>query len=67
MLSYRYMRMGMNGLLDDDDHISPSKVLEDFPVTPTSMDMEMHMFGIMHAPIERITLMLEATEEAARA
>jgi hypothetical protein len=58
MLSYRYMRMGMNGLRDDDDRISRSKVLDDFPVTPTSMDMEMHMFGIMHAPIERVTLMV---------
>jgi len=58
MLSYRYMRMGMNGLRDDDEGISRSKVLQDFMVTPTSMDMEMHMFGGMHSPIERLTLML---------
>ncbi len=58
MFSYRYMRMGMNGLRDNDDGISRSRVLQDFPVTPTSMDMEMHMFGAMYAPIERLTLML---------
>ncbi len=58
MFSYRYMRMGMNGLRDDDERISRSRVLDDFPVTPTSMDMEMHMFGAMYAPVERLTLML---------
>jgi hypothetical protein len=58
MLSYRYMRMGMNGLRDKDEGISTSKVLQDFLVAPTSMDMEMHMFGVMHAPIEKLTLML---------
>ncbi len=63
MLSYRYMRMGMNGLRDDDEQVSASSVLAvprppGFPVTPTSMDMEMHMFGGMYAPIDRLTLML---------
>jgi len=58
MFSYRYMRMGMNGLRDNDDRISRSRVLQDFPVTPTKMDMEMHMFGTMYAPIDRLTIML---------
>lgn len=58
MLSYRYMRMGMNGLRDDDERISRSRVLQDFAVTPTRMDMEMHMFGAMMSPMERLTLML---------
>jgi len=58
MVSYRYMRMGMNGLRDNDEGISRSKVLQDFPVTPTKMDMEMHMVGAMYAPIDRLTLML---------
>jgi hypothetical protein len=58
MFSYRYMRMGMNGMRDNDESISRSKVLEDYPVTPTSMDMEMHMVGAMYAPIERLTLTL---------
>lgn len=58
MLSYRYMRMAMGGLRDDDDRISTSKVLQSYPVAPQSMDMEMHMFGAMFAPVERLTLML---------
>jgi hypothetical protein len=58
MFSYRYMRMGMNGLRDDAERISRRRVLDDFPVTPTSMDMEMHMFGAMYAPIEGLTVML---------
>jgi len=58
MFSYRYMRMGMNGLRDEDERISRRKVLDEFPVTPTSMDMEMHMFGAMYAPIDRVTIML---------
>lgn len=58
MFSYRYMRMGMNGLRDDASRISRRRVLDDFMVTPTSMDMEMHMFGAMYAPIDRLTLMV---------
>jgi hypothetical protein len=58
MLSYRYMRMGMKGLREGDESISRGKVLQDFDVTPTSMDMEMHMFGVMYAPIDKVTLML---------
>jgi len=58
MLSYRYMRMEMKGMREGDESISRGKVLQDFMVTPTSMDMEMHMFGLMYAPIERVTLSL---------
>ena len=58
MLSYRHMRMGMNGLRDGKSRASRGQVLQDFMVTPLRMDMEMHMFGVMHAPIEGLTLML---------
>jgi hypothetical protein len=60
MLSYRYMRMGMDGMRDNDDRISRSEVLADpnFAITPKNMDMEMHMLGAMYAPIERLTLMV---------
>lgn len=58
MLSYRYMIMGMKGLRDGDERISRQKVLQDFMVTPTSMEMQMHMLGAMYSPIDRITLML---------
>ncbi len=58
MLSYRYMRMRMDGLRDGNNGISRSRVLQDFMVTPTSMDMEMHMFGVMHSPIDGLTMMV---------
>jgi hypothetical protein len=58
MVSYRYMRMRMNGNRDNDDRISAASVLNDFPVAPTRMDMQMHMFGLMYAPIDRVTMML---------
>ncbi len=61
MLSYLYTRMGMDGNLDGGDHISRSRILspagENFRVTPTSMDMEMHMFRLMYAPMDQLTLM----------
>ena len=56
MVSYRYMRMRMNGNRDGDDRVSATSVLRDFPVAPTRMDMEMHMFGLMVAPIDRPSL-----------
>jgi hypothetical protein len=57
MLSYRYMFMSMRGNRDGTERVSASDVLAEFPVTPTAMDMEMHMFGVMYAPHDRITLM----------
>jgi hypothetical protein len=58
MLSYRYMRMRMNGNRDNDDRVGANRVLDQFPVAPLRMDMQMHMFGAMYAPIDRVTLML---------
>jgi len=62
MLSYRFMRMGMNGLRDDDERISRGAVVDPagfgYLVTPTRMEMDMHMFGGMVSPIDGLTLML---------
>jgi hypothetical protein len=64
MLSYRYMYMPMEQNYKGDSSISDSRVIapdgEGFMVTPTRMDMEMHMFGAMYAPLDRLTLMLMA-------
>ncbi len=60
MFSYRYMRMNMNGNRDGSERVASSTVLRRFPVTPTDMDMEMHMFGAMWAPSDRVTLMAMA-------
>lgn len=58
MLSYRYMRMNMDGNRIDDSRVSDSRVLEDFIATPTQMSMEMHMLGAMYAPNDDLTLMI---------
>ncbi len=57
MLSYRFMFMSMRGNRDGTERQSASDVLANFPVTPTAMDMEMHMLGAMWAPSDEITLM----------
>ncbi|MEK6223287.1 MAG: hypothetical protein N2A97_00300 [Thermodesulfobacteriales bacterium] len=57
MLSYRYMYMSMDGNRIGTNRVSNQRVLQDFMVTPTDMDMQMHMFGLMYAPTDYITLM----------
>ena len=58
MLSYRFMTMNMDGNRDGSSNLSDQQVLEDFMVTPTDMQMDMHMLGAMFAPSDRVTLML---------
>ena len=50
MASYRYMSMEMEGVDD-----APA-----YTMRPTSMDMEMHMLGMMYATSDRLTWMLMA-------
>jgi hypothetical protein len=57
MFSYRYMFMTMDGNRDGNNRVDTSDVLNDFMVSPTDMDMQMHMLGVMHAPSNNLTLM----------
>lgn len=57
MVSYRYMRMEMDGMRDGTDDLDDSEVLADFMVTPTKMTMDMHMFGAMYGVTDDLTLM----------
>ncbi|MDH3583216.1 MAG: transporter, partial [Phycisphaerae bacterium] len=58
MLSYRFMKMKMDGLRNGDSRISAGDVLAaGFPVTPVDMATEMHMWGLMYAPSDELTLM----------
>jgi len=71
MLSYRYMYMDMSGNRIGTDSVSPARIATTVPnrfagmpgqpptlrVVPTEMQMEMHMFGAMYAPNDRVTLM----------
>jgi len=55
MFSYRFMTMGMNGFYDGDSIIP--EVGSGYMATPTEMRMDMHMFGVMYAPSDKLTLM----------
>ncbi len=54
MLSYRYMAMAMDGNRDGRDSVSTP--LPGFMVSPLSMDMQMHMLGLMYGLTDRLTL-----------
>ncbi|RKQ96795.1 transporter family protein [Maricaulis maris] len=67
MLSYRFMRMEMDGNRLGTDPIGPDTIATRIGnvngppamlrVVPTSMTMNMHMLGVMYAPSDRVTLM----------
>lgn len=62
MLSYRYMRMDMSGNRTGTDDLTPQEVQQSFGfnVVPTKMPMGMHMFGLMYAPTDDLTLVFMA-------
>lgn len=60
MLSYRFMRMAMDGNRDGTDRLDASDVHRDFMVAPLDMAMTMHMAGLMYAPSDVVTLLVMA-------
>ena len=62
MLSYRFMRMSMQGSRDGTDPVDDTDIVAatgpyGYMVTPVEMPMTMHMAGIMFAPSDVVTLM----------
>lgn len=57
MLSYRFMGMVMDGLLDGTATVATEDALLDYQMVPTTMQMQMHSFGAMFAPYNSVTLM----------
>ncbi len=57
MFSYRFMHMAMDGNRNGSTRITDANVLTEFMITPTQMDMQMHMLGAMHSVNDRLTLM----------
>lgn len=58
MFSYRFMSMNMESLLNGSDAFSNNNAHNaGYRVTPLKMPMQMHMFGLMYAPTNRITLL----------
>lgn len=70
MFSYRYMEMEMSGNLSGSNGISPDEIVTTVSnrfgapptlrVVPLDMTTSMHMFGMMYAPTNELTLMLMA-------
>jgi hypothetical protein len=56
MVGYQFMHEKMDGSLVGTDDISVAQILKQFPNAPTDMTMDMHMWMIMYAPTERLTL-----------
>ena len=60
MIAYKFMSMRMEGNRDGTDTLGVDEILRpkgSFPVTPTDMDMEMHMAEVMYAPTDDLTFM----------
>lgn len=72
MLSYRFLHMDMQGNRAGADGIEADTIVTTVPnrffgrpmqpptlrIVPTSMSMDMHMFGAMYAPADWLTLMV---------
>jgi hypothetical protein len=56
MVGYQFMHEKMDGSLVGTDDINISQILRQFPNAPTDMTMDMHMWMVMYAPTERLTL-----------
>ena len=56
MFSYRFRGMAMEGLRDGTTPISIEKALHDYAMVPITMQRRTHMFGMMFAPHDRVTL-----------
>lgn len=71
MFSYRFMHMDMEGNRIGNNDVSPETIVTTVPnrffgrpmqpptlrVVPTKMTMQMHMFGLMYAPTDWVTVM----------
>ena len=66
MLSYRFMAMDMQGLQSGTTAVETTEVLKDFMMAPTAMQMQMHGFGAMFAPHDKLTLMAMANYQHLR-
>jgi len=55
MLSYSYMKMQMQDNLNGTEKVSAP--LPNYMISPLSMDMQMHMLGVMYGYSEKITVM----------
>jgi len=57
MVGFRYMYVDMNQNYNGTQKVSPSEVLEQYPVVHTSMTMQMEMVELMYAPLDTLNFM----------
>lgn len=57
MISYRYMRMNMNGMQSGTGAVNKSDVLSSYTASSEFMQMDMHMLMLMYGLSDRLTLM----------
>ncbi len=57
MFSYRMMHMEMKANLQGGSEVSNATILEQYHAAPQFMKMQMHMFGVMFAPSDKLTLL----------
>jgi hypothetical protein len=57
MLSFRDMHRRVDGNRDGTQRLDTAAVLQNYPVTPRRMPMDMYMFGAMFAPSDHLTLL----------
>jgi hypothetical protein len=57
MFGYEFMFMDMDGHLSGTRDVSVSEILKTFPSASTGMTVEEHMFDVMYAPSNELTLM----------
>lgn len=55
MASYRFMSMNMDGVSSQGADLTTEDVLNDYMMAPKTMRMDMHMLGVMYAPVDRLT------------
>lgn len=62
MVSYRFMRMEMEGLRDGSEDVTTQEAFASYGyfVAPTKMTMDMHMLGLMYGLTNDLTLVLMA-------
>lgn len=58
MFSYRYMNMNMDGNRNGSNEIEDMAIFQNYMLAPQTMNMQMHMPGVMYAPTNRLTFML---------
>jgi hypothetical protein len=60
MFSYRVMSMWMDGNLSGSEKNGNDEIFQNYMVAPQKMNMQMHMLGVMYAPVNAFTLMVMA-------